>query len=83
MMARPSTLLERMRRNPGGDWTVADVKLLCERHGFLFRQGKGTSHAHVKHPRAVEILTIPARRPIKPVYIRQLVRTIDRYGTDP
>lgn len=60
-MAPPSTLLERMRRNPTGDWTIADVELLCRQHGLLFRPGKGTSHAHAKYPRAEEILTIPAR----------------------
>ena len=43
----------------------------------MFRPGRGTSHAHAKHPRAREILTIPARRPIKPVYIGELVRFID------
>ncbi|PWB83356.1 MAG: hypothetical protein C3F11_07050 [Methylocystaceae bacterium] len=79
-MAPPSTLLERMKRNPAGDWTIADVELLCRQHGLLFRPGKETSHAHAKHPRAEDILTIPARRPIKPVYIRGLVRYIERHG---
>ena len=76
----PLDLLERMRRNPAGDWQIRDVEALCREHGLLFRPGKGTSHAHAKHPRAREILTIPARRPIKPVYIRKLVRYIDAYG---
>jgi hypothetical protein len=35
---------------------------------------------HVRHPSAREILTIPAHRPIKPVYIRKLVRYIDTHG---
>ena len=76
----PLDLLERMRRNPAGDWQIRDVEALCREHGLLFRPGKGTSHAHAKHPRAREILTIPARRPIKPVYIRKLVRYIDAHG---
>lgn len=76
----PSDLLERMRRNPAGDWQIRDVEAVCREHGLLFRPGKGTSHAHAKHPRAREILTIPARRPIKPVYIRKLVRYIDAHG---
>jgi predicted RNA binding protein YcfA (HicA-like mRNA interferase family) len=79
-MAPPTTLLDRMKRNPAGDWTIADVEQLCEQHGLLFRLGKGTSHAHAKHPKAEEILTIPARRPIKPIYIRNLVRYIERHG---
>jgi hypothetical protein len=73
-------LLEQMRRNPAGDWTIGDVEKLCLAHGLRFRAGKGTSHCHAKHPAAVEILTIPARRPIKPVYIRKLVHYIDLHG---
>jgi len=75
-----SELLQRMRRNPAGDWQVRDVEAVCREHHLLFRYGKGTSHCHAKHPSAREILTIPARRPIKPVYIRKLVRYIDMYG---
>jgi hypothetical protein len=37
----------------------------------------GVSHYKVSHPAAREILTIPHRRPIKPVYIRKLVKLID------
>jgi hypothetical protein len=76
----PSDLLERMRRNSAGDWTIRDVETICRECGLLFRPGKGTSHCHVKHPAAREILTIPARRPIKPVYIRKLVRYIEAHG---
>ena len=76
----PSDLLEQMRRNPAGDWRIRDVGALCSEYGLLFRAGKGTSHSHIKHPAAREILTIPARRPIKPVYIRNLVRYIEAHG---
>ena len=78
----PSDLLERMRRNPAGDWQIKDIESLCGEWGLLFRPGKGTSHCHAKHPAAREILTIPARRPIKPVYIRKLVRYIEAHGGD-
>jgi hypothetical protein len=79
-MAATSALLERMKRNPAGDWTIADVKTACGQHGLLFRPGHGTSHAQMRHPMAREILTIPARPPIKPVYIRKLVRYIELHG---
>jgi predicted RNA binding protein YcfA (HicA-like mRNA interferase family) len=69
----PSALLESMRRNPAGDWRIRDVESLCLEYGLSFRFGKG-SHAHMRHPAAREI------RPIKPVYIRKLVRYIDTYG---
>ncbi|MDQ0353934.1 putative RNA binding protein YcfA (HicA-like mRNA interferase family) [Rhodoplanes tepidamans] len=76
-----SDLLARMRRNPAGDWTIGGVEAVCREHGLLFRPGRGTSHAHAKHPSSREILTIPAHRPIKPVYIRKLVRYIESGGT--
>jgi hypothetical protein len=75
-----SDLLERMRLNPAADWRIEDVERVCREHGLLFRAGRGTSHCHAKHPNAREILTIPARRPIKPVYIRKRVRYIDVHG---
>jgi hypothetical protein len=37
----------------------------------------GGSHYKISHPNQREILTIPSRRPIKPVYIRELVKFID------
>jgi hypothetical protein len=75
-----SELLNRMRNNPAGDWHIRDVEAVCREHGLLFRAGKGTSHCHAKHKSSREILTIPARRPIKPVYIRKLVRYIEMHG---
>ena len=75
----PSDRLERMRRNPVDDWQIGDVEAVCREFGILFRHGKG-SHSQVKHPAAREILTIPSRRPIKPVYIHRLVRYIEDHA---
>jgi hypothetical protein len=66
--------LELMRRNPQGNWTVHDVEKLCAQHGVTCAPPRGGgSHYKVSHPRMVHILTIPSKRPIKPVYIRALV----------
>lgn len=40
------------------------------------------SHYKISHPSRREILTVPFRRPIKPVYIRRLVRFIEAVGAD-
>jgi hypothetical protein len=48
----PTDLLERMRANPAGDWRIRDVEALCREDGLSFRLGKGTSHAHARHPSA-------------------------------
>lgn len=66
-----------MTANPKGDWTIDDVQALCEAWGISFRRGSG-SHCTVSHATQPEILTIPANRPIKPIYIRRLVAFVVR-----
>jgi hypothetical protein len=56
------------------------LKLFVANTVCYFGPAAATSHCHAKHPFAREIMTIPARRPIKPVYIRKLVRYIEAYG---
>jgi hypothetical protein len=78
MARKDSSRLEGMRRNPAGDWTIADVEAVCREHGVLCRASRaGSSHYKVAHPALTAKLTIPFKRPIKPVYIRQLVSFID------
>lgn len=70
--------LDDMRRNPRADWTIADVTAVCRQHDVQCRPPSGGgSHWKVSHATQREILTIPQRRPIKPVYVRRLVRFID------
>ena len=73
-----SERLERMRANPTTDWTIADVQAVCREHGILCESARGGgSHYKVAHPAVREILTIPFKRPIKPMYIRRIVRFVD------
>ena len=62
-----------MRDNPRGDWTIRDVETVCRRAGASVVAPKGGSHFKVSHPERDHVLSIPARRPIKHTYIRQLV----------
>ena len=72
-------LLHRMRQSPKGDWQMSDVEAVCRQHGLRCSPPTGGGgHYKVSHPATREILTIPYRRPIKPYYIRELVRFIDR-----
>ena len=72
------TRLEQMRRNPQGDWTIGDVEALCREHGVRCEPARGgSSHFKVAHASQAIILTVPYKRPIKPIYIRQLVAFID------
>ncbi|MDY7523565.1 type II toxin-antitoxin system HicA family toxin [Sphingomonas sp. 10B4] len=75
-MANADKLLERMRANPR-DWRIEDVAALCDGFGIACAPPRKGSHYKVKHVERPEILTIPAHRPIKPIYIRELVRFVD------
>ncbi|MEW6391914.1 MAG: type II toxin-antitoxin system HicA family toxin [Pseudomonadota bacterium] len=78
-MSKAEKLLLAMMRNPAGDWRISDVEVVCKRYGLTCQPPTGGgSHYRVSHPKLFEILTIPARRPIKPIYIKQLVAYIDR-----
>jgi len=73
----PLSRLDRMRASPAGDWTINDVEALCREHGIRCMPPRGGgSHWKVSDPSQRDILTIPQRRPIKPVYIRRLVRFV-------
>ncbi len=73
-MTKADKLLNRMARNPAGDWTMSDIQTLCDHLGWAcLPPTGGGSHWKVAVPGCDTILTIPAKRPIKPVYIRKLV----------
>jgi hypothetical protein len=74
-------VLGRLRHNPAGDWTIRDIERVCRRAGVRCTPPSGGgSHYRISHPSQAEIITIPARRPIKPVYIRRFVAFLDRVG---
>lgn len=62
-----------MRANPKNDWRIDDVEAVCRTYGVTVDPPRGSSHYVLWHSSQRERLSIPARRPIKPVYIRQLV----------
>lgn len=69
-------LLEKMRENPGG-WRIEDVAAACRAVGAACTPPRKGSHYKVKHESQQRILTIPAHRPIKPVYIKDLIDFLD------
>jgi hypothetical protein len=67
-----------MRANPSGDWRIADVETICREYDIrCYPPRGGGSHYGIGHPGMSYKLTIPSKRPIKPVYIRALVAFID------
>jgi hypothetical protein len=76
-MGQGQKRLNDMRRNPRADWHIADVQVVCDAYGIELRTPASGSHYKVTHPSQAEILTIPAHRPVKAVYIRRLVSFVD------
>lgn len=74
-MARKDGLLGAMKANPKADWSPKDVRKAAGKHKLIIRQ-RGTSHAVLTNDLGRH-LTIPMHKPIKPFYIRQLVRLIE------
>ena len=68
--------MERMRKNPR-DWRIEDVETVCRAFDVSCTPPRKGSHYKVTHASQAEILTIPAHRPIKGVYIEDLVRFLD------
>ena len=66
-----------MKANARGDWTIADVETVCGAYGITCKTPSRGSHHSLSHPDLARIVTIPSRRPIKPLYIRQLVQMVE------
>lgn len=65
-----------MRRNPRGDWKIDDFKAIAAHYKVEWRSSGG-SHVVFVSP-AGDVITVPARRPIKPIYVKQFVELIEK-----
>jgi hypothetical protein len=72
--------LQKMRRNRQG-WRIEELQAIAEENFVEWRRpGRGGSHVIFSAPGVREIVSVPAKRPIKPVYIRRFVALIDAAG---
>ena len=76
-MAQAAKLLADMRHNPRADWRIEQFETVARAYNVNVRKPRG-SHMIFEHPRVIEGLSVPARRPIKPIYVRRFVTFIDR-----
>jgi hypothetical protein len=67
-------LLQAMRSNPR-DWTLEQIQTVARRHGIDWRH-QGSSHCVFVRADG-QTLPVPARRPIKPIYIKKFVELIE------
>jgi hypothetical protein len=75
MMSTAEKLLQKMRNNPR-DWRIEDLKVVARRYGVDTNQ-HGTSHVMFRHPTAGR-LSVPAHKPVQPVYVRDFIKYIDK-----
>lgn len=68
--------LERLRRNPH-DCRIEELQAIAAKAGMTWRKPSG-SHVIFTHPEVLDTLSIPARRPIKPVYVRLFVQMVEK-----
>ena len=69
-----------MRKNPTG-WRIEELQAVAEENLVEWRRpGRGGSHVIFSAPGLREIVSVPAKRPIKKVYIKQFLALIDAVG---
>ena len=78
-MTRATKILEQMKANPR-DWRIESLKSVAEAYGVVHRQ-PGGSHVIFRHPNGA-MLSVPARRPIKPIYVKKFVRLVEEGVTE-
>ena len=74
-MNKRTKLLESMRNNPR-DWRIDDLITVARQFEIECRSHGGSHHVF-SHPGVEADLSVPARRPIKPIYIRQFLLLLD------
>jgi hypothetical protein len=75
-MVRADKTLTAMRTNPRADWRIGQLEAVAKAYGINVRK-PGGSHVVFEHRASVEALSVPARRRIKPVYVRRFVALVD------
>ena len=77
-MNTATKLLIAMRRNPL-DWQIAQLQTVARQHGVDWRHDKSSHCVFVRSDGRT--LSVPAHRPIKPIYIRKFIELME--GTAP
>jgi predicted RNA binding protein YcfA (HicA-like mRNA interferase family) len=74
-MSNAEKRLADMRQNPR-DWRIEDLELVAGFAGMKVRKSGG-SHVVFSHPKTARCLSVPSKRPIKPVYVKHFVAMVD------
>lgn len=74
-MSKTDKTLRKMRDNPR-DWRIDSLKTVARAYNITWRQ-RGTSHV-VFIRNDGRTLPVPARRPIKPIYIKKFIELVTK-----
>lgn len=66
-----------MKRDPRRGWTIDDVQEVCRSFGVLPYVPDQGKHCVLFHPWVEGLLTVPAARPIKAVYVLLAVDLVE------
>lgn len=75
-MSTAEKILDKMRRN-ARDWRIEDVMTVARKYNLLMR-AEGGSHHVFGFSGIKDSVSVPAHKPIKPVYIKQFVDLVDK-----
>jgi hypothetical protein len=76
-VAASDKTVQKMRINQTG-WRIEDLTGVASNAGMEWRRpGRGGSHVIFSVSGVREIVSVPSKRPIKPVYIRHFLALID------
>ena len=67
-------LLTSMRRNPL-DWQISALQTIARQHNIDWRHQKSSHCVFMREDGRT--LSVPAHRPIKPIYVQKFVELID------
>ena len=76
-MAKSDKTLRSMRQNPSG-WRTEDLQEIATYNSTEWRRpGRGGSHVIFSASGVRDIVSVPAKRTIKTVYVKQFLALID------
>jgi len=59
------------------NWRIEQLETVARHYNVRIRRpGSGSSHVIFHHPNWIESLSVPAHRPVKPVYVKNFVALI-------
>ncbi len=77
-MSKVNKEIHKMRNNPK-DWRIDSLETIAKKLDIQVRKSGG-SHVVFMHENSDIVVTIPAKRPIKPIYINQFLALINDIG---